>query len=1019
MSESVELIDQDIRDRITGSSNVKDLRRAQFVKAGAGAGKTYSIKNRILNSVTKLNLNPERMVVITYTTKAANELLTRIRETLESAGQREAIEKLPYAKISTFHSFCYDLLREYPIEFALDPNLELSDEQSTNILLDICFNTMIENSNSVENGDDFENEKLLFLETLNSFESKEKEIKKLKDTLLVLYQNRDLKPYKVDLSQFRDPSHIRTDIESIIKDHYNYSKLVLEEIIPGKEDDTLYTYVKEELASKLSTLTEEEYVENILKSREVRKAGRLGRKNSFCNENLVSEYREVTKKFHELIEEEVNVNSINNYNFSIDIYNYFFYVVDRYKKLSGIIDFFDCLYLVRNALNDNLQLRKLVQNRFDMIIIDEFQDSDPMQADIAFLIAGDHTEKLFFVGDPKQSIFSFSRADIGVYLDVMAKVESLNNGEVLELCTNFRSSKGVLDFINNNFSSILSDLDYSDMQFSKSNSDLDSSVEKWIFNPNLDGEENCGSDLLHEREAFIVAKEISGKINSGRYKPGEFMILFRAGTHMSKYEDALKLYNIPVINTKSSGFLSRSDIIELLNLLALCAFPKDKYFKYAVKNSYLYMLDDNVLESCLNTTNSFVQKFRMLTSKSGLVSLSIECEGSDYINFIENLISITQKELKVENYNINSTFSKLFEQALNGNSYRNSSMSDESLYIDTVEPNAVKLMTIHSAKGLEARVVFLCAHSGKPFQSDKYVDRENNMILPPSPYISKKKAEKLKLDEMVDLYELADNIREAENNRLLYVAVTRAVERFILLCKPSNNYSFIDPLLNANGYTSIVNNFKDYNDEYEVVKNNSDIEYSKITTFEEPSYDKFYINDNRSIAVTSLIEDRDVFEGIKGRKNGLEFGSFVHKIMEYICNIIFINNSSNLDSEKIVDILHQENEVRFSEEYIIEIKEMVDSFISSPLANEIITAKNIQTELNFYANGFHGIMDLIIETDDSIKVIDFKSDILNVNSEDIKAHYNKQMHYYIRAMKESFPNKNIHGECYYLFNKAK
>lgn len=603
-------------------------------------------------------------------------------------------------------------------------------------------------------------------------------------------------------------------------------------------------------------------------------------------------------------------------------------------------------------------------------------------------------------------------------MDVMKKVENIENGEVLDLTTNFRSSEGLLEFVNANFSTILSDLDYKDMDFAEKNSNLTSSVEKWTTYPVLDSDDKCSADLKHEREAFIVAKDIEEKITTSDYKPGDFLILFRSGTHMRKYEEALKLFDIPVVNTKSKGFLNQSEIIELLNLLALCAYPTDKYFRYAVTNSYLYSIENSDLDAVLSLNSSFISKFRILTGKSGLVALAINSNKPDYINFIENLIAITNRELTASDYNLNLTISKLFEKAFNNKSWGKEGIEDDSLYIDTVKPNAVRLMTIHSSKGLEARVVFLCAHGKDSFIADKYVNREDGTILPNSPFISKKISDILDLDSITSQYENAETIKEAEDRRLLYVAVTRAKERFVLLSFSSGKNDFIEPLLNCSGYDAITKNFSDYNDEYQSIDPYKKTESNNLTFGTRlNSINELVGQSSSSVAVTTLIEDKDVFANVTGRKNGLEFGTFAHKIMENICTIIFHKKTSDIDTDALVEKLHSTNEAKFNS-YLDEIKSMLIRFIKCDLVSEIIDADSIQTELMFSSpENFHGIIDLVIEKDNTIKVVDFKSDILGENAAKIKKHYNKQMKYYTNALKSCYDNKVITGECVYLFNK--
>ena len=438
--------DQEIRNKITGSRDIKDLKCAQFVKAGAGAGKTSSIKDRVLNLVSKAELSPERMVIITYTTKAANELMTRIRETMESNLELpnvvDALVKLTDSKISTFHAFCYDMLKEYPIEFCIDPELELADEKTTEIMLENCFDLMLQDSNNQES----ESRELFALQMdafLDLYDSNTPD--NLKQTFLALYQNRDLKPIKVDNSSLKNIDTLQEVIKKSIGEYYGLVKDLYPNLKSGKESDKMYVYMQESLIKIVNSKTEEQFIEYVCDNRIGLMKG-AGAQGAYKDPQILKDLKacaKLIKMDSAYIESAIK---IQYYNDALEVYPYFESVVEEYKTLYGFIDFFDCLYLVKKKLDSDEHLRKLIQDRFDIVIIDEFQDSDPMQADIAFHLAGENTDKLFFVGDPKQSIYGFSRADISVYLEIMDRISAMENGEVLELTSNFRSSGGLFFF---------------------------------------------------------------------------------------------------------------------------------------------------------------------------------------------------------------------------------------------------------------------------------------------------------------------------------------------------------------------------------------------------------------------------------------------------------------------------------------------------------------------------------------------------------------------------------------------
>lgn len=1028
--------DQNIRDKITGYNSIDDLKGIQFVKAGAGAGKTTSIKDRVLNLVSKAEISPERMVIITYTTKAANELMTRIREAMESHLKLPNIEaglaKLTDAKISTFHAFCYDLLKEYPIEFCIDPELELADEKTTEIMLENCFDIMLEESNNheSESRQNFASQMDAFLDLYDSNKPDN-----LKKTFLGLYQNRDLKPIQIDNSSLKSISDLQKTINRCIGEYYHLVKDLHSNLKSGNESDKMYVFMQESLIHIVNSKTEEQFIEYICDNRTELIKG-IGAQKAYNDPQILKDLKACVKAVKADLAYIDNVLKIQYYNDALEVYPYFENVVEEYKNLYGFIDFFDCLYLVKSKLDSNKHLRKLVQDRFDIVIIDEFQDSDPMQADIAFHLAGDNTDKLFFVGDPKQSIYGFSRADISVYLEIMDRVSAMKNGEVLELTSNFRSSGGLLDFINSNFEKILIrseerknvSVDYTSMEKCEKKKDCPLSTEHWKLTDLLDEEaelpsrERPNKETLRSREAYMVATQVKLMMEKQGLAAGDFLILFRTGTSMEVYEKALKELNIPVLNTKSKNFLKRNEVIELLNLLALSAFPKGqngKFYRFCILESDLLNISQESLNVILDKQWRFEDKFRALCNIAGFTSLAIESGDDLYLQFIENLCSLARTELVANNYDLKRTFHNLFEKAVNDSYFSTVKVSDESVNLQTKKANAVTLMTIHSSKGLESKVVIMSAFEAKPFADKKYVDRHKGEILIDSPFLSSTLAHELELTQLQEYYNKEGIRREEEEKRVLYVGVTRAEEQFILISRQDGkNTQFVSTLLDiAPKFKETINlDFNKYSREYEARERHHDIEcVGKAPVYQEEVL-KFLINTkNSSKSVSSLIEDAGLFRGIEGRKNGQAFGTFTHLMMEYLCNMIYGQKNVEIDTALLISKLYDGFGTKLENEYIENLKTVAKDFLKSDLAADIISSDAIYTELPFSSQyKYHGVIDLIIETEKKIRVIDFKSDLLKTKKDEIQAHYKKQVDLYVKAI-ESEVDKTVEGECLYLF----
>jgi ATP-dependent exoDNAse (exonuclease V) beta subunit len=211
-------------------------------------------------------------------------------------------------------------------------------------------------------------------------------------------------------------------------------------------------------------------------------------------------------------------------------------------------------------------------------------------------------------------------------------------------------------------------------------------------------------------------------------------------------------------------------------------------------------------------------------------------------------------------------------------------------------------------------------------------------------------------------------------------------------------------------------NFEDYEKDFSSTQGHKTIKIqSRTNSFSTKTMTDLIDTQNFSKSVTDLIDNPDLFKNIEGRKDGKEFGTFTHLVMEYVCNIIFNNKNCDVDTNKLIDKLYDGYGTKFEQKYMVELKEVVSKFLSSDLSKEIISAKAIYTELSFVSpDKYHGIIDLIIEAENGYKIIDFKSDLLISKKDEIMTHYKKQISFYVKALERNIQNPVV-ADCIYLF----
>ena len=452
------------------------------VEAAAGTGKTTELVRRIVHVIQTGRAEVSGIVAVTFTEKAAGELKLRLRESLEDARGRSstgsdererldrALGRLEEAQVSTIHGFCADLLRERPVEAGIDPLFRVLTEAQAARMYDEGFDGWLQS----QLADPSEGVKRsLRRPTFGGFgalgDGGNGPVDRLRRAAWELIQWRD---FEGDWQ--RPPFARSSQIDELIEFLNAFTEL-LEPL--GNANDPLYLNSwgarkladeirrTESVAARDYDRLEAGFIE-LAHNRNFKDARRgTGRdyRNGVRRED-VWRARENLQNALALFETQANADLAaalrHEMRGCVTAY-------EAAKGKIGALDFLDLLLKTRDLIRDNPGVRTSFQRRFSRIFVDEFQDTDPLQAEILLLLAADDAAvtnwrevrpvrgKLFLVGDPKQSIYRFRRADVGIYRTVYGMLEA-GGARRVTLCTSFRARPNIQRAINAAFEPVMS-----------------------------------------------------------------------------------------------------------------------------------------------------------------------------------------------------------------------------------------------------------------------------------------------------------------------------------------------------------------------------------------------------------------------------------------------------------------------------------------------------------------------------------------------------------------------------------
>jgi ATP-dependent helicase/nuclease subunit A len=826
-----ELPDQQARERIAS-----ELDANLVVEAGAGTGKTTVLVERVVSLLATGRVSVDELVVITFTEKAAAELSTRVRDALERRATTaepqererllEAARGLYRAHIETIHSFAAALLRERPVEAPIDPLFEVLDELAAGLAFDAAYERFQDELFSEERPE-------LELALRRGFT-----IRELREACGHVHAHRYLLPLAHPGADPGDHDAVLKSFQSIA----NELQELLAKHQPGEDKAVEYVEGIIRWVGALAGLAVGESERRIIFT-SARTHGGVGSKDAWGED--CDRMRELQRDYKRALEE-ANLRLRTNALLAVLPHvERFVREYEAERKRAGRADFDDLLFWVRDLLRDSQPARRYFRRRFRAVLIDEFQDTDPVQAELALLLTSDEEPgadwralrpapgRLTVVGDPKQSIYRFRRADIAVYDDFK---EGALSGAEDRISTNFRSNPQLLAALNHAFDQIFVAAPRVQPRNAALQVPPDASDARRAPVLLATGSVEGNADVVREAEAHLIAGMLHAARRDGwevrdredgAWRPsrfGDMAILLPSRTGLDHYLDALAQAGVPYRHEGARDFFQREEVRDLVWVLSAIDDPTDRVALVGALRSSAFAVSDEQLvihvasagslsyrsrsEGPSEAANEALAQLRDLHDMRTKLSLAeVVRRVVERTRLVEFALTRRDGEQGAANLLAIVDEARLFAAAGGGGlrpfiRHLRDSMENEAIEIEATvaeeTDDVVRVMTMHGAKGLEYPIVALANLGTKYTPKAAPVPREGESFLhfrvgADSPGRNGHFA----TPGWAAVWEDEKRYVLAERLRMLYVAATRARDHLLVPCVAGRENADPDQLLGA------------------------------------------------------------------------------------------------------------------------------------------------------------------------------------------------------------------------------
>ncbi len=759
-----------------------DLSTGKIVIAGAGSGKTTVLTERYIRLLETGTVHPGEIIAMTFTRKAASQLIAKVHiailKRLEHEPQRREFweqhrRRMSWARINTIHGICSSLLRAWPRQAEVDPGFVVE-----------------------ETGD-----------------------KEMRD---------HVHEYIRSLA-FRKDEHLAALLETLDRPTIEMILLLF------VKDKDVWLTAKEASEHPEQTIQECNRLLQVLN-------------NEDLQENN-PDHHPFLHHLHHLVQLSESI-------------------VSKYRGPRRRIGFDDLELQALTLLRRNDEAVRIIRNKLKYLLVDEFQDTSNRQWEIIRLLAGDNQgnllpDKLFLVGDAKQSIYGFRKANVTVLQQAKSKFASAYNvseeqaveqGIFVNLNDNFRSVEEIITPLNRAFERLLSSADGQYRLF-------EAKPQPLLFHRKTPDDCHCGISVAlgpdQENETVLrwIAQRIRKEVQLGMRTPvsntesrpvtwSDYAILLKTRTRISLLELALRNEKIPYQVVGGRGYFDRQEVRDMMHLIAALADSRDILALTAILRSPLFSLSDLAIallfmngsdpeatwRRLLQPDSTLREQFELLpeldrralefgfefwndlkrraahSSASEIILHVLEASGAwgayatgqngeQRIANLYRFVDVVRQFQAEGYYSLRKLSARLVEYA-----DEIQDTGDEEADISSAD--AVKIMTIHGAKGLQFSTVVLADLDTPPRHSKGL--RQGDLEIPEHPL------KKIFIPEMASLgivgdkdnictifdqmkYRLAKEEEEAEHKRLLYVAATRTQDRLLLVSSVKTKKGEVNP----------------------------------------------------------------------------------------------------------------------------------------------------------------------------------------------------------------------------------
>lgn len=811
--------DAAVRDRIRNG-----VGENMCVEAGAGTGKTTVLVDRIVEILRSGHARVDELVAITFTEKAAAELSARVRRRLEEARSASssdeertrldaAIHGLNAAHIETIHAFAASLLRERPIEARLDPGFEVLDELPRVLAFETAWDDWVTDEMAKDPPPP------ALVDALNIG----LEWRLVREAAQRLNSRRDVLPLAPYAIEPADVDGLLAEIRAELA----VFESKWEDNCGDQTNKTLCELRRmRELSGQIIALESRgESAFPLIVEAELPNTQRGQKTDWFPNSTEPKKLLETIKKHLSAAQARIKQAAVARL---MEWVSGFVSYYDERRKAEGKADFDDLLLWARDLLRKNGEVRAYFQSKYRCVLVDEFQDTDPLQAEmIVRLCAAEdpgadwrrarlRSGSLFAVGDPKQSIYRFRRADIAMYDDVKQHVFG---GAIEAITQNFRSSQSIIEWVNDAFSQLITrDEGVQPEYIALAHHPSYSHGGVSIMTGEAPKDHGFRAKDTRIAEAKALAALIRREVDAGAWqvrdartnelRPARYAdvaVLIPTRTEMHFYEEELSLAGIPYRHEGGRTFFERQEVRELVSILRALDDPGDQVAVVAALRSPAFACSDedlflhkarwrfDYLALPPDATGVVADSLRAIRAMSArrydLTLPAFVREVIDSFRLVEFAMLQHQGEQAASNILKIIDQARAFGEArragglrsfvrwLKDNTDRASDETDASITEET--DNAVRIVTIHMSKGLEFGVVLFANMSAeRPDWTNVIVARESEGGAFHVRLGAKDKGFCTPGDDDAELIERSH--ARAEQLRLLYVAATRARDHLIV-----------------------------------------------------------------------------------------------------------------------------------------------------------------------------------------------------------------------------------------------